>query len=246
VRLRCERPGYAPLVPLIAELLARRVRSDGAAPLLTYYDTDQGVRTELSAVTFANWVAKTSNLLSWELDVSAGDRVELLVAARHPGHWMTLVWALACWQTGLVVTLGRPEGARLVVCGPAYADVEAGDAELVACSLHPFGLGLEPPTPAHVVDYAAEVRIQPDAWSGAPVAADAPAWQDGQRALSQAGLVAGGPTTRQRLLVRPGDPWGTVRDALVTPLRDGGSTVVVDGPADAQRLARISEDERVG
>ena len=54
--------GYAPLVPSIAELLARRVRSDGGAPLLTYYDTDDGVRTELSGTTFANWVAKTSNL----------------------------------------------------------------------------------------------------------------------------------------------------------------------------------------
>ena len=141
------RRGYAPLVPSIAELLARRVRSDGGAPLLTYYDTDDGVRTELSGTTFANWVAKTSNLLTDELLVSPGDAVELLVAARHPGHWMTLVWAQACWQTGLVVTLGRPAEARLVVCGPAYADVDPGDAELVACSLHPFGLGLEPPVP---------------------------------------------------------------------------------------------------
>jgi uncharacterized protein (TIGR03089 family) len=232
-------------VPLIAELLARRVRSDGAAPLVTYYDTDSGVRTELSAVTFANWVAKTSNLLSDELLVAPGDRVELLVAARHPGHWMTLVWALACWQTGLVVTLGRPVGARLVVCGPAYSDVDPGDAELVACSLHPFGLGLEPPVPAHVLDYAAEVRVQPDAWSGVPVPADAPAWQDGERALDQAELVVGGPATRQRLLVRPGDPWATVRDALVAPLRDGGSTVVLDGAADEQRITQIGVAERV-
>lgn len=232
-------------MPLITELLARRVRSDGAAPLITYYDTDDGVRTELSATTVANWVAKTCNLLTWELDASAGDQVELVVAARHPGHWMTLVWALACWQTGAVVTLGRPDQARLVVCGPSYAEVDAGSAELVACSLHPFGLGLEPPVPAHVVDYAAEVRVQPDAWSGVPVAADAPAWLDPRRELTQTGLLAGGPAARQRLLVRPGDPWATVRDAIVAPLRDGGSSVVVAGSADRQRLTQIGTAERV-
>ena len=59
--------GTLPRVPLIAELLARRVRSDGAAPLVTYYGTASGARTELSATTLANWVAKTSNLLTDEL-----------------------------------------------------------------------------------------------------------------------------------------------------------------------------------
>src|SRR4051812_38751092 len=123
-------PGYAPGVPLIAELLARRVRSDGSAPLLTHYDDDTGARTELSATTLANWVAKTSNLLTDELLLEPGAAVELLVAARHPGHWMTLVWALACWQTGAVVTLGRPDESSVVVCGPQYADVDPGAAEL--------------------------------------------------------------------------------------------------------------------
>ena len=237
--------GYAPHVPLIAELLARRARADGAAPLVTYYDADGDVRTELSATTFANWVAKTSNLLTWELDASPGDQVELLVAARHPGHWMTLVWAAACWQTGLVVTLGRPDEARLVVCGPAYADVDPGRAELVACSLHPFGLGLQPPAPPGVVDYAADVRVQPDAWSGVPVAPDAIAWLDAERSLTQTQLLAGGPAALRRLLVRPGDPWATVRDALVAPLRDGGSSVVLAGPADEQRITRVGTAERV-
>ncbi|HEY0237636.1 MAG TPA: TIGR03089 family protein, partial [Friedmanniella sp.] len=69
-------------MPLIADLLARRVRSDGSAPLVTYYDTDAGVRTELSATTVSNWVAKTSNLLTDELMASPGSRVELLLAER--------------------------------------------------------------------------------------------------------------------------------------------------------------------
>ena len=232
-------------MPLIAELLARRVRSDGSAPLVTYYDTDAGSRTELSATTLANWVAKTSNLLTDELLVSPGTPVELLVAERDPGHWMTLVWALASWQTGAVVTFGRPDEARLVVCGPAYAEVEPGDAELVACSLHPLGLGLEPPVPAGVVDYAAEVRGQPDVWSGVPVAPGAPAWRDHERVLDQTELLAGGPAARQRVLVRPGEAWATVREAVVTPLRDGGSSVVLAGAADEERIRHVSLAERV-
>jgi len=48
---------------LISNLLAQRVRRNGAEPLITYYDLDSGERTELSAVSFANWVNKTSNLL---------------------------------------------------------------------------------------------------------------------------------------------------------------------------------------
>jgi hypothetical protein len=206
-------------VPLIAELLARRVRSAGSAPLVTYYDTDAGVRTELSGTTFANWVAKTSNLLTDELLLDAGASVELLVAARHP--------------------------AALVVCGPDYAGVDPGTAELVACSLHPLGLGLEPPVPPGVVDYAAEVRIQPDVWNVVPVASDAPAWHDHERTLDQTGLLTGGPAPAQRLLVRAGDPWATVRDAIVVPLRDGGSSVVLAGTADDERARQIGLTERV-
>ncbi|GAA3570620.1 TIGR03089 family protein [Microlunatus spumicola] len=232
-------------MPLIAELLARRVRSAGSAPLVTYYDVDEGSRTELSATTFANWVAKTSNLLTDELLLDPGASVELLLAARHPGHWMTLVWATACWQTGAVVTLGRPEEAALVVCGPDHADVDPGDAELVACSLHPLGLGLTPPVPSRVVDYATEVRAQPDVWNVVPVATDALAWLDAERELDQTGLVAGGPAPAQRLLVRPGGPWETLRDAVVTPLRDGGSSVVLVGTTDEQRVREIGLSERV-
>ena len=67
-----------------------------------------GERIELSGVSFANWVDKTSNLLVEELDVQPGGAVDLALAKAHPGHWVTLVWVLSCWQVGAVVTVDQP------------------------------------------------------------------------------------------------------------------------------------------
>ncbi len=44
-------------------LLTQAVADDPARPLITFYDDSAGERVELSVVTFANWVAKTANLL---------------------------------------------------------------------------------------------------------------------------------------------------------------------------------------
>jgi uncharacterized protein (TIGR03089 family) len=236
-----------PVVPTVAELLARRVRADGAGPLVTYYDLASGERTELSAITFANWAAKTSNLIVDELLLAPGDLVELALARTHPGHWVTLVWELACWQTGVVVTPGGSAGEpRTVVCGPDWSEVDPGGADLVACALHPWGLGFAIPPPPGVLDYALEVRGQPDFYPAGPVPGGASAWVDHERRLTQDDLLGSGPGTRQRRLVRPGQPWPTAHEALVRPLLDGGSTVLVAGPDDPDRVARIVADEQVG
>ena len=52
---------------LISGRLRRWVRDHGASPLVTYYDPGRAERVELSGVSFANWVDKTSNLLVDEL-----------------------------------------------------------------------------------------------------------------------------------------------------------------------------------
>ena len=70
---------------LISGRLRRWVRDRGASPLLTYYDLATGERTELSGVSLANWVDKTSNLLVDELGAGAGDQVELTLAERPRG-----------------------------------------------------------------------------------------------------------------------------------------------------------------
>lgn len=231
------------MTKLISDHLRRRLRDRGSAPLVTYYDLGSGERTELSGVTFGNWVDKTSNLLVDELMLETGDRIELTVAQTHPGHWVTLVWELAAWQLGATVTIGHQPSARLVVCGPDWSAYE-GVADLVACSLHPLGLGFAQPLPAGVVDYSLEVRAQPDSYAAAPQSGLALAWFDPQRQLTQADLVAAAPGPAQRRLIRPTDPWSTACSALLQPLLTGGSAVIVVGD-DPDQLQRITEQEQV-
>lgn len=224
---------------LISELLARRVGLDGARPLVTWYGPD-GDRTELSAVSFANWVNKTSNLLSDTLGLGAGDAVAMPLAAHHPGHWMTLVWYAATWQAGLCVDLGPDTVGSVDVVGPEL-DLTAA-ADHLACSLHPFGLGFSTPLPPGVIDYAAEVKTEPDAYLGLPADPADIAWRAPDRTLTQTEVVRLDPVA-DRVLVTPGDPWSAARDALITPLLGGGSAVVA-AVRDPDQLAMIAQSER--
>lgn len=229
---------------LVADRLRRRVRTAGAEPLITYYEVEAGVRTELSVVTFANWVDKTCNLIADEYALEPGDVVEIELAAAHPGHWVTAVWQLACWQLGLVASVGSGLSSALVVVGPGSVASSTGPVDVLACSLHPLGLGFPSPLPAGVADYALEVRGQPDSFPAVPQAGPALAWADGKRRLTQAELVSDSVPAVRRL-VRPSDPWGTCRGGIIAALASGGSVVTVVGD-DPDRLARIVADERVG
>jgi uncharacterized protein (TIGR03089 family) len=228
---------------LIAGRLRRWVRDQGASPLLTYYDPERGERVELSGVSAANWVDKTSNLLVDELDVEPGDAVDLTLAKDHPGHWVNLVWVLACWQVGAVVTVDCP-GATVAVLGPDDSAEGARAETVLVCSLHPLGLPLAGGPPKGALDYALEVRTQPDQYAAVPQSGLALAWRDPERQLTQADLVAVGGSGVRRL-VQPTDPWTTARTALVEPLVGEGSTVLVAGLVDAGRLAEIAAQERV-
>src|SRR5215203_3290871 len=107
---------------LIAELLLQRVRVNGSAPLYTFYDLDSGARIELSASSFSNWVDKTSNLLVDDVAVDEGDVISMPLALEAPGHWLTAVWQVACWQVGLVVDLTNRSMPAAVVTGRQWQD----------------------------------------------------------------------------------------------------------------------------
>jgi uncharacterized protein (TIGR03089 family) len=226
---------------LLAERLRQRVRLDGSAPLFTFYDLESGDRTELSASTFSNWVDKTSNLLVDEVAVGEGDVIGMPLAVEAPGHWLTAVWQLACWQVGLAVDLTNRSLPAAVVTGRHWQGLAGRD--IFACALHPLGFGFGEPLPDGVRDYAIEVRSHADRYFGHPPEPDATAWVDSERTLSQAelGNVDGPPVRR---LVRAGDPWATCREGVVRALVTGGSAVVIVG-GDADQVTRIADSERV-
>jgi len=146
--------------PTVADQLLAALRSDAARPLITLYDDSTGERTELSVATFANWVAKTANLLRDELGVGPGDDVALLL----PPHWQSAVWLVATWAAGATVSGAEDTHAALAVASPdRVADAQELAGDVVAVSLHPFALPCPAPLPTGVLDFGVAVRSHGDA-----------------------------------------------------------------------------------
>lgn len=230
----------------VLDLLRLRVTRDGARPFLTWYDLADASRTELSAISWANWVDKTANLLIDEYDLGIGDVVQLDVLAERPRHWMSLVWAAACWQAGCLASVTDSPSADLRVTGPAPAAPD--DVPTVACSLHPLGLGLSN-LPAGVADYATEARLQPDSFLGATPAPDSPAWRDGNSEFTLAELESD--PVSGRIEVTATAPWLVLGQTLLGPLRGGGSAILLEdtgeaGPRSEQRRREVLASEKVG
>jgi uncharacterized protein (TIGR03089 family) len=239
-----------------ADLLRSALAADPARPLVTFYDDATGERVELSVATFANWVAKTANLLQGELSAAPGDRVALLL----PAHWQTAVWLLACSSVGVIADMaGDASAADVVVSGPD--DLEAARAcrgERVALALRPLG-GRFPQNPDGFVDYAVEVPGQGDRFAPfAPVDPEEPALivagaeysaaEVVERAASDAGALGlSGPGARL-LSGLPYDTWEGLSAGLFAPLAVGGSVVLCRNlpVGDEGVVARRIESERVG
>ncbi len=156
--------------PVVWSAITARSRGLGgqsaSVPVLTaYWD---GARTELSALTLANAVAKAGNALIDEADIEPGD----LVALDLPWHWQRCVWALACWsagatlqptQRGSELNGAATEGVRLNIVGEDRIpeNVAALTIPTWAVSLHPLGLPVAN-LPRGVEDAALLARAAPD------------------------------------------------------------------------------------
>jgi len=215
-------------------LLAAALSRDPSGPLITYYDDESSERTELSAATFANWVAKTANLLRDELDVEPGERVCLLL----PAHWQTAVVLLAVWSLGAVPAMTPADADVIVADEPALATaLDSGAREVLGLSLAPMNGGLTS-VRAGVVDYAAEVLSAGDEFSviepaGQTEAAAASMW------AKRVGL-----TSDDRVLVADTPGVAGAIDWLLTPLAAQASIVLCHN-ADPGQLPRRVADERV-
>ncbi|MGW8887888.1 TIGR03089 family protein [Streptomyces sp. NPDC055749] len=237
-----------------ADLLRSALAADPARPLITFYDDATGERVELSVATFANWVAKTANLIQGDLAAEPGDRLALLL----PAHWQSAVWLLACSSVGVVADVqGDPSSADLVVTGPDTLDrARACRGERVALALRPLG-GRFPQPPEGFQDYAVEVPSQGDRFAPyAPVDPDALALVVGGVELTGAQLVGRAREDAAGLGLAPGsrllsghtyNTWEGLSAGLFAPLASGASVVLCRhlGQLDEEGLAKRVESERV-
>ncbi len=222
---------------------------------MTFYDDATGERVELSVATFANWVAKTANLLQGDLAAQPGDRLALLL----PAHWQSAVWLLACASVGVVADVdGDPAAADLVVSGPDSLErARACSGERVALALRPLG-GRFPQPPEGFADYAVEVPGQGDRFAPfSPVDPQEPALVVAGAELTGAEVVEKaradatdlgltGPGSRL-LSGLPYDTWRGLSAGLYAPLATGGSVVLCRhlDSLDQESLAKRVENERV-
>ncbi len=232
-------------------LLAAALARDPAGPLITFYDDRTGERAELSAITMANWVAKTANLLQDDVGVDAGDRVAVLL----PAHWQTAAVLFAAWSAGAVAA-ADPAGAQA-----AFTDAErvgaalaAGVPDVFALSLAPLGRGFGDVTPDGARDYATDVLDHGDRFTPrSPVGDDAAALDIGDGTIAGRELVEVcrrraaelGLLERDRLLSTL--DWDTPVDwvdGLLAPLAAGASLVLCPKP-DPAALPGRAEAEQV-
>jgi uncharacterized protein (TIGR03089 family) len=231
-------------INLSAAILDPMLRADPVGPRITYYDDATGERIELSAVTLANWAAKTGNLLRDELGAGPASRVAVLL----PAHWQTAAVLFGVWWIGAEVLLDGPQ-ADIALCTADRLD-EASDvtgaAEVAVLSMDAFGRPA-PDLPIGVTDYATAVRVHGDQI----VAEQRPGPAFDGRSVEQVldacqkSAAAKGLTSSDRVLSTA--PWQTpddVIDDLLTVLAVGGSLVYVANP-DPATLARKTETENV-
>ena len=228
---------------LSAALLDPMLRADPVGPRITYYDDATGERIELSAVTLANWAAKTGNLLRDELGGGPDSRVAVLL----PAHWQTAAVLLGAWWIGADVLLDGSD-ADIALCIAERLDEAdgTGAAEVAVLSLDAFGRPV-PDLPIGVTDYATAVRVHGDQIVAERHPGPALSGRSVEQVLDacQKSVAARALTADDRVLSTAS--WNTadeVVDGLLSVLAVGGSLVYVANP-DPAALARRIETEKV-
>ena len=228
---------------LSAAILDPMLRADPVGPRITYYDDATGERIELSAVTLANWAAKTGNLLRDELGAGPASRVAVLL----PAHWQTAAVLFGVWWIGADVVLDD-SGADIALCTVDRLDEAdaTGASEVAVLSLDPFGRSV-PDLPVGVTDYATAVRVHGDQIVPEPQPGPALAGRSVDEVLAacQKSATARGLTSGDRVLSTAS--WGGPDDViagLLAVLSIDGSLVQVANP-DPATLPRKIETEKV-
>lgn len=233
--------------------LLQRLRSGqhASSPRLTWYGPG-GERIELSGRVLENWVAKTANLLSEELDAERGTRVRIDL----PAHWKSAVIALACWQVGaVVVDDADAASADVTFVGPdaPMDDAAARGGAIVAVALGALEMAFPSELPPGAHDFASVVRQFADSYEPFdPPAAGDPAYETGGEVLSQSDLVsgfAGSVPEGARVLVLARQGLRSTLSGLLGAWGADGSAVLVhpepEGEEEGRALGRIRAAEKV-
>lgn len=212
----------------------RTAAADATRPVVTYYDDATGERTELSAATLDNWVAKTANLLTLGLGLGTGDQAGIGL----PPHWQTAAVLLGCWSAGLAIG-PADRGEVAFVTTDRVADTRAAD--VLALALAPLGLPFRPGPPPGAADYVVEVRAHGDRFAGGMPAPTASALTDGTTHAQLAERTAGRVPAGARVLI-DADAMPDPEDWLVAPLLAGASIVLCRNLDRARLDARLAAE----
>jgi uncharacterized protein (TIGR03089 family) len=230
-------------VNLSAAILDPMLHADPVGPRITYYDDATGERIELSAVTLANWAAKTGNLLRDELGAGPASRVAVLL----PAHWQTAAVLFGVWWIGADVLLDGSQADIALCTAERLDDADAtGAGEIAVLSLDAFGRPA-PDLPIGLTDYATAVRVHGDQIVAEQNPGPALADRSVEQVLDacQKAVAAKALTADDRVLSTAS--WSTadgVIDGLLSVLAVGGSLVYVANP-DPAAMPRRTETEKV-
>lgn len=233
---------------LSGAILEPLLRTDPVGPRITYYDDAFGAtgsRIELSAVTLANWAAKTGNLLRDELGAGPASRIAVLL----PAHWQTAGVLFGVWWIGAEAVLNPDAPVDLALCTAdrlGEAESAAPGGEVLVLSLDPFGRPA-PDLPIGVTDYATAVRVHGDQVAeerrpgqALPGRSVGQILADCQNSAAATGLTAKDRVLSSRSWAGPGE----LVDGLLAILAVGASLVQVANP-DPAALQRRIETEKV-
>jgi uncharacterized protein (TIGR03089 family) len=224
-----------------AAVLDRLLGTDPAGPRITYYDDATGERIELSAVTLANWAAKTGNLLRDELGAGPASRVAVLL----PAHWQTAAVLFGIWWIGAEAVLGAAEPDVALCTADRLAETDTA-AEVVALSLDPFGKPVAN-LPLGVIDYATSVRVHGDQIVAERVpgpALDGRSVDDVLVAARNAAATMGLTSADRVLSTATWDTAEALVDNMLAVFAAGASLVQVANP-DPSAMQRRRETEKV-
>lgn len=229
------------MTTLTDALLDPILAADPAGPRITWYDDATGARIELSALTLANWAAKTANMIRDQFGVLPGGRVSVLL----PAHWQSAAVLLGAWWAGSEVTLEPDPDADLALVTPDRLDDVDTVAEVAVLSLDAFGAPVRD-LPPGVTDYATDVRLHGDQFrsSGSGDAAlDGRSTADLLTAARDSAAHAGIGTDDRVLSSREWTGTDDVVEGLLAVLSAGASLVQVSNPDPEATERRVATEK---